>query len=92
MPIYSYQCGTCAHEFEVRQGYDAAPEHECPNCHNVAKRLFHPVGIIYKGTGFYTTDYQRPRPSPTQGVKEGRDKPADPSSDPPRADEGAVSD
>jgi putative FmdB family regulatory protein len=60
VPIYSYICNSCEHEFELRQGFDASPEHDCPLCNKKARRTFHPVGVIYKGTGFYTTDYRRP--------------------------------
>ena len=63
LPIYSYTCESCSHHFELRQGYDAASEQECPQCQGTGKRQFHAVGVIYKGSGFYTTDYQRPRPS-----------------------------
>lgn len=63
VPLYSYQCDTCAHTFELRQGFDAEPQQECPECKGIGRRMFHAVGIIYKGSGFYTTDYQRPKPS-----------------------------
>jgi putative FmdB family regulatory protein len=59
MPIYSYRCDACAHEFELRQGFDASTRQECPQCSNSASRMFHPVGVIYKGSGFYTTDYRK---------------------------------
>ena len=58
VPIYSYHCDTCEHEFELKQGFDSEPLHECPRCRNVARRQFHAVGIIYKGSGFYATDYR----------------------------------
>ena len=60
MPTYSYQCSSCSHQFELRQSFDSEPEHECPVCSNKARRLFHPVGVIYKGSGFYTTDSRKP--------------------------------
>lgn len=59
MPIYSYRCGSCANEFELRQGFDAEPQQECPVCKNIAQRRIHAAGVIYKGSGFYTTDYAR---------------------------------
>ena len=59
MPVYDYQCPACGHRFELRQGFDAASEQPCPRCEGPARRLFHAVGIIYKGSGFYTTDYKR---------------------------------
>ena len=57
MPIYEYECGTCNHSFEERQGYDAESIQKCPQCQNTAKRLVHASPIIFKGSGFYVTDY-----------------------------------
>ena len=59
MPIYSYRCGSCGNEFDLRQGFDAEPQQECPVCQNIAQRRIHAAGVIYKGSGFYTTDYAR---------------------------------
>ena len=59
MPTYDYLCGTCNHYFELRQGFDAEPQQLCPTCGSKAQRQFHAVGVIYKGSGFYTTDYKR---------------------------------
>jgi putative FmdB family regulatory protein len=59
MPLYDYQCPGCAHQFEVKQSFSADPFAQCPRCETVSRRVFHPVPVIYKGTGFYTTDYAR---------------------------------
>ena len=59
MPLYSYQCDSCGNEFDLRQSFSAEPVHECPACANTARRRIHAVGVIYKGSGFYTTDYAR---------------------------------
>ncbi len=59
MPNYDYQCGECRNEFEVRQSFNAKPSATCPNCFGESRRQFHPVPVIYKGSGFYTTDYPR---------------------------------
>ena len=59
MPIYDYQCICCGHRFELRQGFDAEPVEVCPRCQGKAPRQFHSVAMIYKGSGFYTTDYAR---------------------------------
>ncbi len=63
MPIYEYQCTACNHKFEERQGFDAEPICACPECHNEARRLFRPAPIIFKGSGFYVTDYNSKQPS-----------------------------
>ncbi len=57
MPIYDYKCSTCGHSFELRQSFDSKPEATCPVCHNGAVRQFHPVPIMFKGSGWYVNDY-----------------------------------
>ena len=59
MPRYVYRCTDCEHEYDQRQSFGAASEGECPECSGVARRVFHAVPVIYKGSGFYTTDYAR---------------------------------
>ncbi len=59
MPRYDYECQSCQTIFEVKQGFNDEPVANCPSCHNAARRKFRAVPIIYKGTGFYTTDYAR---------------------------------
>ena len=56
MPIYSYRCDSCRHEFELRQSFKDKPLAACPVCGEEARRLFCPVPIVFKGPGFYTTD------------------------------------
>ena len=63
MPIYEYQCNSCGHSFEERQGFDAEPVCACPQCRNEARRRFIPAPIIFKGSGFYVTDYNGKSPS-----------------------------
>jgi putative FmdB family regulatory protein len=60
MPTYDYQCETCGHRFEKFQSIKAAPIRKCPQCgKNAVKRLLGTgAGIIFKGSGFYTTDYR----------------------------------
>ena len=56
MPLYDYQCDQCGHRFEVRQGIKEDPLTECPQCQGAIRRVIHPVGIVFKGSGFYITD------------------------------------
>src|SRR3954451_490445 len=60
MPTYEYQCENCGHRFEKFQSIKAAPIRKCPECgKNSVKRLLGTgAGIIFKGSGFYTTDYR----------------------------------
>lgn len=62
MPIYEYQCTSCEHCFEQKQGFDADPISICPLCQSPARRLFRPAPIIFKGSGFYVTDYNGKSP------------------------------
>ena len=64
MPLYDYECDGCGHVFELRQSFSAEPVGDCPKCSGVSRRKFHAVPIIYKGSGFYTTDYKKSGYSP----------------------------
>lgn len=59
MPLYDYQCQRCGHRFEVRQGFHDDPVADCPRCGGPCRRLLSPVPIIFKGSGWYVTDYAR---------------------------------
>ncbi|MXZ92782.1 MAG: FmdB family transcriptional regulator [Chloroflexi bacterium] len=61
MPRYDYKCTVCANEFELVQKFSEAGQGECPICGGAGQRVFHAVPVIYKGSGFYTTDYGRPK-------------------------------
>jgi len=56
MPIYEYECIECGRRFEKRQGFGEDGRPSCPFCQGEARRVFHPVPIIFKGPGFYVTD------------------------------------
>jgi putative FmdB family regulatory protein len=60
MPTYDYKCDACGHRFEKFQSITAAPVRKCPACgKNKVKRLLGTgAGVIFKGSGFYTTDYR----------------------------------
>ena len=60
MPTYEYECKTCGHHFEKFQGINDTPIKICPECGGQVRRL--PgigAGVIFKGSGFYATDYAR---------------------------------
>ena len=60
MPTYEYRCDNCDHEFELFQSITAKPLRKCPECgKNKVNRLIGTgAGIIFKGSGFYETDYR----------------------------------
>lgn len=57
MPIYGYRCKQCGHEFEILQSIVDAPLKTCPECMGPLQKQLYPVGIVFKGSGFYKTDY-----------------------------------
>ncbi len=59
VPIYEYECGVCSYHFERRQRFDDEPVAMCPQCEGKARRVIHSVPIIFKGSGFYTTDNRK---------------------------------
>jgi len=66
MPIYEYECAECSKKFEVRRGFHDEEDVFCPDCEGEGKRMFSPVTVIYKGSGFYTTDYGRGNSTPSK--------------------------
>jgi len=56
MPLYEYACDACGLRFERIQHFSDAPLQTCPECEGPVRRVIHPVGIIFKGSGFYVTD------------------------------------
>ncbi len=79
MPAYDYKCPNCACVFEVTRGIKESGPIACPECSAEAKRIFSPVGIVFKGTGFHNTDYRAKKaiPAPSEGASsEKAEKPA----------------
>ena|SRR5258705_2912088 len=57
MPTYEYRCNSCGEHLEVVQSFSDDPLTKCPNCGKKAlRKVFSPVGIVFKGSGFYKTD------------------------------------
>ena len=69
MPTYQYLCPKCNLKFELKQSFSDEAVVMCPECRNGAQRLFSPVPIIFKGSGFYVTDNAR-RGETQSSVKE----------------------
>lgn len=66
MPRYDYRCTECSHNFEVSRPLGHGPDEVCPECESDAKRVFTPVGVVFKGSGFHNTDYRdTPSTSPS---------------------------
>jgi putative FmdB family regulatory protein len=84
MPTYEYACTKCGHEFEIFQSMKDEPLKTCPKCKKPAlKRLVGGgAGLIFKGTGFYITDYKNKSPKSGGGDKPSASGDKKPSSQP----------
>jgi len=61
MPIYTYRCENCGVQFERRQKFTDDPLTQCPECEEESlRKVYLPVGIVFKGSGFYSTDNRSP--------------------------------
>jgi putative FmdB family regulatory protein len=67
MPLYEYQCEDCGVRFERLQRMSDEPVKVCPECGGEVHRLIQPVGIIFKGSGFYVTDNRAKSSTSTPG-------------------------
>ncbi|HVS48058.1 MAG TPA: FmdB family zinc ribbon protein, partial [Candidatus Dormibacteraeota bacterium] len=54
MPTYGYRCSNCGHQFEIVQRISDEPLKVCPKCQGKLSKMLYPVGISFKGSGFYT--------------------------------------
>ncbi len=87
MPTYGYRCDSCGHAFDAVQKFSDDPIKACPECGQQVRRVFHPVGIVFKGSGWYINDSRggdkpgnEPKKSATDSAKPAEsastDKPA----------------
>ena len=61
MPIYTYRCKSCGIQFDEHQKFTDQPLTRCPECSKkTLQKVFQPVGIVFKGSGFYATDHRSP--------------------------------
>ncbi len=82
MPTYEYECRKCGHQFEKYQSILAEPLKTCPKCKGkVARVVSGGAGIIFKGSGFYQTDYKK-----TSHASHAAEKGSDKKAEGPKAD------
>lgn len=75
MPIYTYRCENCGVQFDRQQSYQDAPLKVCPECRKRAlKKVIAPVGIVFKGSGFYSTDHRSSSGSSTRSSRKDESK------------------
>jgi putative FmdB family regulatory protein len=86
MPVYEYRCKSCGETHEIEHGYNDDRPTKCPTCGGQLIRVFHPIGVVFKGSGFHKNDYGksgvRATASDTSGAsagegKSGEGKPSD---------------
>ena len=76
MPLYDYMCRSCAHRFELRQGFDADTMTDCPKCGQLADRQISLVPVIFKGSGWYVNDYGKKKSTLGNGSGSDDDGPS----------------
>lgn len=59
MPIYEYACNDCGHRFDIKQSWSDDALTVCPECTGAIRRVLHPAGVIFKGSGWYITDSRK---------------------------------
>ena len=82
MPIYTYQCENCGVRYERRQKFTDEPLKRSPECNqNELRKVYLPVGIVFKGSGFYSTDNRSTSGTTRQAKKSEKDTESTTSSD-----------
>jgi len=94
MPTYEYVCRACQHAFEEFQKFSDEPLKRCPRCNELQlERLFGAgLGILFKGSGFYETDYRSQSYEQAAKAEQKGSSAAPPASTAPSADNGSAGD
>lgn len=82
MPTYEYRCKECGIVFERFQHFSEEPVRVCPECQGAVYRVIHPVGIVFKGKGFYITDNRGDRSALLPKSGQDKDKSTSRASEP----------
>lgn len=86
MPIYTYRCEECGVQFERQQKFSDSPLTRCPECETESlRKVYTPVGIVFKGSGFYATDHR----SASGAANRSNTKPAESKSETPANSTGS---
>ena len=81
MPTYGYKCKSCGHEFEVLQKMSDAPLKSCPKCSGELQKKIYAAGVIFKGSGYYTTDYKSAKSGDSSSSSNGSDSSSEKSAE-----------
>ncbi len=77
MPTYHYRCSDCGHAFDFFQKFAEDPLTECPQCGGSIRRIPQPVGIVFKGSGWYVTDSRDAKKSTSAPKSDTTEKKSD---------------
>ena len=88
MPVYTYQCEECGVRFDARQRFSDAPISVCPECGGATHKVIGPVGVVFKGSGFYVNDSRSNNSAlktPAAHKKDGETTPSTPAASSPES-------
>ncbi len=91
MPTYTYQCDSCGHGFEAVQRFADDPLTDCPQCGASIRRVIQPVGVVFKGSGWYITDSRPKSTGESDGAGSTAAKAADKTDAPAKAEKSEKS-
>ncbi|RPJ13264.1 MAG: FmdB family transcriptional regulator [Actinobacteria bacterium] len=91
MPTYEYECTACGQHMEVFQRFSEDALTTCGVCGGVLRKVFHPAGIVFKGSGFYATDSRAPAKTGSGSKKDSDGGSSSSSSDSSSGSSGASS-
>ncbi len=88
MPVYAYRCENCGVQFERRRSFNDAPLKVCPECHKrTLKKVIASVGVVFKGSGFYSTDHKSASGSSSPKTHKTKEESKETKSDEKKPDE-----
>ncbi|MDP9364936.1 MAG: FmdB family transcriptional regulator [Chloroflexota bacterium] len=74
MPTYTYRCADCGNQFDAVQRFSDDPLRECPSCGGGVRRVIQPVGVVFKGSGWYITDSRQGQDNGAKAAKPDKEK------------------
>ena len=91
MPIYTYRCDSCGVQFDIHQSFNDQSLTRCPECSKkTLRKVYLPVGIVFKGSGFYATDHKSPSGNSNRLKENSEPKASEPKSDEPKSTPASV--